>query len=324
MVRLAVIGAGELGSRHLQALGLLDRDAEVFVADPKPKALDRAKARFDDVEGRNSKVVATYETDVAALPSELDVAIVATTADVRLDALTKLLSISQVEHVVLEKVLFQRIQDYGEARRTLEGSGTRGWVNCPCRVWPHYVSLKRALSGRKIVSLDLSGSNWGLACNSIHMLDLVEFFNGPSDLALDITRLDPDPMPAKRSGFLEVTGVLTGRFEDGCAVRLESSRQGYRPCIVTIKANGADYKFDEASGRMWTGSTGGQSREQAIDVPYQSRLTQLVVQDLLDTGRCGLTPFAESARLHVVLVSALLGHFRQRAGYEEAERCPIT
>jgi hypothetical protein len=326
MLRLAVIGAGQLGVRHLQALALLDRAAEIFVVDPRSEALRHAREQFNAVEGRNEEVTATYSNNIRGISGNLDVAIIATTADVRLDVVKAVVSRLTVRHMILEKVLFQGVPDYPEAEGVFALAGTLAWVNCPRRVWPHYVALRRALGGKKVVSVHLGGSNWGLACNSIHMLDLVAFFNGLSALALDTSHLDPDPIPAKRLGFLEFTGTLAGHFADECKIELESLKQEGLPSIVDIETLSSRYRFDEALGKMWQSekANDAQWHAQTISVPYQSRLTHLIVQDLIDKGECGLTPLADSARLHVPLISALLGHLRRQADYRALERCPIT
>ena len=46
---IAVIGAGEVGSRHLQALALLKRPVKIFVVDPSNESLRIAKERFQQV-----------------------------------------------------------------------------------------------------------------------------------------------------------------------------------------------------------------------------------------------------------------------------------
>ena len=47
MKTVLVIGAGQLGSRHLQALKLVQNDLSISVVDPFQASLDVAKERFE-------------------------------------------------------------------------------------------------------------------------------------------------------------------------------------------------------------------------------------------------------------------------------------
>ena len=44
--RIAIIGAGQLGSRHLQGLTKIKQDIHITVIDPNPSALEIARQRF--------------------------------------------------------------------------------------------------------------------------------------------------------------------------------------------------------------------------------------------------------------------------------------
>ena len=112
MYQIAIIGAGQLGSRHLQALARLTTECEITVIDPSLESLAVAKQRFEEMPVNKAVCVVGYGTSVDELPVELDYVVVATGADVRLKVLQSLLARSTVRYMLLEKVLFQRLGDY--------------------------------------------------------------------------------------------------------------------------------------------------------------------------------------------------------------------
>ena len=71
--RVAIVGAGNIGGRHLQALVLSERPLEVYVVDPSPGALGHAAARVDEVAS-NEHVSVRYlgllDTGGCGLPSD--------------------------------------------------------------------------------------------------------------------------------------------------------------------------------------------------------------------------------------------------------------
>ncbi|MCV3262394.1 Gfo/Idh/MocA family oxidoreductase [Vibrio harveyi] len=63
---LLIIGAGQLGSRHLQALAQLDDKFSIYVLDPFEQSLEVAKQRYQEVAQETSPEV-TYVTDMEAI-----------------------------------------------------------------------------------------------------------------------------------------------------------------------------------------------------------------------------------------------------------------
>ena len=113
MVKLAIIGSGQLGSRHLQALSLLDRPALIFVVDPNEDSLKIAEKRFLEISNADNKIVdIKYIKNIDNLPNSIDLAIISTNSDIRRTIIENLLINSRINYLILEKVLFQKIEDF--------------------------------------------------------------------------------------------------------------------------------------------------------------------------------------------------------------------
>ncbi|MDC1318304.1 hypothetical protein N8Z61_02850 [Candidatus Thioglobus sp.] len=48
MMHIAIIGCGQIGSRHLQALSKIENGAIIFLSDLLPKNIQRSLKRFKD------------------------------------------------------------------------------------------------------------------------------------------------------------------------------------------------------------------------------------------------------------------------------------
>ena len=106
---------------------------------------------------------------------EYYVTIIATTAGIRAIVTQKLLEKNKVKHIIFEKVLFQKVEEYHCVDMLLNRYKTRGWVNCPRRIYPTYQNLKELLFGEESVDMEVVGNGWGLACNSVHFIDLYAY-----------------------------------------------------------------------------------------------------------------------------------------------------
>ena len=149
MRNLVLIGAGQLGSRHLQALSKVNFPTKIEVVDPLPASLDVARSRFNEMPFNPNISGINFYSSLNDISKEIDLAIVATNADVRADVIRMLISSCNVKNLVLEKVLFQKVEDYVEILSLLEGDGINAWVNHPRRMFQFYKKLKQLLNGSR-------------------------------------------------------------------------------------------------------------------------------------------------------------------------------
>ncbi len=323
-VVLAVIGSGQLGSRHLQALKLLDRPSSVFVLDPNPQALRAASELFAQQSGESLVQSIQFVSDTAELPDAIDVAVVATGANARRKVLQHLLAHSRVRYLILEKFLFQEHADYVAVAARMREAATKSWVNCPRRMWPIYRKLKEVVPGGPL-DYRVTGSAWGLGCNAIHFLDHAAFLSGSGEFTLQSSELDPEVVASRRDGYCEFSGRIRGESKDGTRVEIACDRAGTMPVVVTAWNQDMQLLVNETACTAVVAQreNGWQWESLTFAVPFQSQLTHVAVQQLLDRGNCELTPYELSASLHVSLLDVFLEHYRKHVD-SHATCCPIT
>jgi hypothetical protein len=267
-------------------------------------------------------IAVEFVEGLGQLSGEIDVAIVATTAAVRRTVVQQLLDAHVPRHLVLEKVLFQRAEDYAAVGELLARRGVTAWVNCPRRMWQGYVELAARLQGCQRIEITVAGSGWGLGSNAVHFIDLLDFlapFAGSPSVSPRL--LDAGFQASKRADACEVTGTL---LVDGGRTRslsLTSFSAGSAPVVVDIASERERVVVREGEQRAWLASEADKWawQERAFPVPRQSELTDQVVVELAQHGRCRLTPYARSAELHLPFLAALAEHVPEWKG-----TCPVT
>jgi predicted dehydrogenase len=300
MNTVAVIGVGNLGFRHLESLYKSDMPLSLFAVDPSEAARERARS----LAGGSSKGV-TAVASIAELPASLDLVIIATGADVRLAMTETLLQRAKVRILVLEKVLFQRPEDFATCERLLAAHGVTCFVNCPRRMYDVYGELK-GIIGSSVRYMSVAGGEWGLGCNSVHFVDLFQFMTGraPTDFAL---HLDSGSLASKRAGFLEFTGTIHASV-DSSALTLTATRGSGAKSHITLVGGDLSCTVDEGSGVARVFEREQLAKEIAFRVPYQSELTSRVAAALLRDGTCALPSYADSAAAHLPFIKAMLAH----------------
>lgn len=304
MIKIAIIGAGQLGSRHLQALNLVQTNLDITVIDPNQESLNTAKSRFEASVGQVKHQI-TYQShfDIA---DDLFIAIVASTSSTRRQIIESLLAQTKLSHLILEKLLFTRFQDYCDVETLLAKTQSKVWVNCCMRMMPFYNQLVERFSNTAI-QYRVSGSQYGLITNAIHYLDHVAQLTGSNDYQINTAYLDKQIIPSKRPGFYEVTGTLIAEFGNGSLAVLQSAKEGNAPVQIEIYNHEHRVISRETEHKAWVASAqeDWQWREQQAQIPFQSTLTADLVNSLLQDNLCQLPDYATSKHIHLQLLAPL-------------------
>ena len=128
MKKIGIIGVGQLGSRYLQGLASLKMDIDIFLIDPFDQSLNVALDRYNQLEVNSQQSIHLFNS-IKSLPDKLDLVIVASTSDVRYEILLELVEHSNVENIILEKILFQDLDDYHRVLQLEVVNQERVWVN---------------------------------------------------------------------------------------------------------------------------------------------------------------------------------------------------
>lgn len=319
-----MIGAGQLGSRHLQGLAKSSVEISIEVVEPFMKSREVAQQRYEEIEPNPKVKCLDFYQTIEQLSNEIDVVIIATNADVRSQIVKELLAKKTVRNLILEKVLFQSLEEYQEVEKLLKQHGTKCWVNHPRRMFPFYQALKKEIHGSEQINYVVQGGAWGLGCNGLHFIDHLSFLSDCTELKIDNDFLHPRIYESKRANHIEFNGLLKGRV--GHHIFSLYSDKKYVPASMTITTEKLTIYIDEANGyaRIARKSSDWQWEESKQKIVYyQSELTNLLIKQILTTGSCDLPTYEEAMKLHIPFIEALLAHMESVNG-QVLTLCPIT
>jgi predicted dehydrogenase len=313
---IAIIGAGQLGSRHLQGLKLAKLEMSIFIMDINDDSLQTAKERYEQVPENNKIRDFQLCKSITQLPSEIDLAIIATGSLVRASITKELFKTSRVRNIIFEKILFPTLHEYVQIENLLVQNNVCAWVNCTRRMFDHYKMIENMISGTNI-TFKMTGKNWGLGCNAIHFLDLFVFLSGEKDFSLTVN-LDRQIYQSKRSGYVEFTGSIAGATPNGSRYVISSLTDYEYPSAISVKNEKFDILINEMNNKMIINGI-----EHIIQTPFQSQLTGIIVEQILRRGKSDLTPFAESSQIHCRFLAPLIDFYNDITG-KNSDNCPIT
>lgn len=322
--RIAVVGAGEIGSRHLQALSSIGIACKVDVFDRSNAALGISRDRFKDVCGSTSQAVeVSYSTDISTMNQHVDLLILATTSRGREELLRKILSKSQVDNIILEKVLFQNPDSYKRMNLLFQDEDINVWVNCWPRTMPFFKRIKNKVKDAGCIEVSVSGGNWGLGCNSAHFLDLFIFLTERLDIA-SVNCAFSKIYDAKRKGYVDFIGQISIENEVGDKLFMSDSGRAGFP--ITVKVSGGDVSFelvDKISDMKIIELSTGQESVSVEHMPYQSERTGLIAREILLNHTSDLPLYSETYHVHARLIQEMLDSIN-RDYCKGWNLCPIT
>ena len=96
-----------------------------------------------------------------------------------------------------------------------------------------------------------------------------------------------------------------------------------------LAINTADVKYVIYEGatakvEMAKRSTDWKWERTSFEMPFQSQLTNILLDEILETGNCKLTPYEESAELHLHLLNNFIAFLRRIKNDNSIDECLIT
>ncbi|OHA42076.1 MAG: hypothetical protein A3H68_03150 [Candidatus Taylorbacteria bacterium RIFCSPLOWO2_02_FULL_46_40] len=318
LCKIFLVGAGQIGSRHLQALARVKIPLEITVIEPIIDAVTMAKNRLAEING-NKKHSVVFLSKMPKNVKKVDLVIVATTSRDRRKVIEEILGQATVRYFILEKLLFQKKKDFNAVEKLLKHAGAQTFVNCMMRTIPFYNDLKTKMGDDKLIYM-VNRADTGIATGAIHYLDHIAFLTGCFDFNVDTSLLRPTVVESKRKGYLELNGTLRVQFKNGATFIFNNDQIGCPPEVIIYNSNvHTIVREAEQKALMSLRAKRWQWQEVPAIIPYQSVMTTGIVEEILTSGTCPLVQFSDAVKLHLPFLETLLKfvntHSEKKYGY---------
>lgn len=325
--RILIVGCGDLGSRHLQAICAMPQVTEVEVIEPSAEGLDLGRKRVDEVKDRNPKITYRWLRSFDEASRGGDLCIVATLADVRCQVTHDVVNQLEYSSFLLEKMVAQSIGDYERLIQFSEKMGLSIWVNCQMRAHDAFKRAKEKINSELPFVFSVTGGNHGLATNGIHAADLFVFYAGTDAIEEVAKNVDMVLHPSKRGGhFFDLSGTLYGVTDKGSNFML-ALRAGHNGpmCYSLFSSEYRSIVEDTTRTHYESSQDSGWSWQQIplSDDMNVSAMTRVFTADVLTRGRSEWPSLKACFPAHSFILKSLMPHF-QKLMKSEQEKCPVT
>ena len=324
-MNIVIVGCGQIGSRHLQALSKIQNGAMIYLVDSSSKRISTSIERFEEVVIKSNRDKFKINVrKINKIGCDIDIAIISTTSKSRATLTKKLISKSKVKYIIFEKFLFQDRKDFKDIQNLLKLKKIKSWVN-------QWMSSSFAFNemkdwfGSNLREIKVDGKNWDICCNSVHYLEYLDYISLRKGLSIIDYSFDKKILKSKRPGFFELTGMVTVQSKCGIKMTLISHNLE-NDNIVNIhmlgKGKTLDAIFSDYTIKCTYISESSGKVVKDYDIPLQSDITGDIIEQIFYNESCSLPTYDESMRQHLKLFDCFKGVFEQQL--EIIDRCPIT
>ena len=282
-MKICVIGVGNIGMRYVQGITKKFPDAQLFLVD--------APVRLQELEKLNIGNVKLF-TSLGDIHESIDLCVVSTSCEPRLAIYKQCLDLNP-RYIILEKYLFKSREEFEEC---LSLTRVPTFVN----QWMYGSTTFDCLFEEEARSVQLVGSDWGLACNAVHWIDVFKRLMNITHLQVSSETTISKVFPSKRAGYEEIYGELV--FEDRDSEKIfrlvdhgDNSLAGWQE----IRVDDRVYHFN------FTRIT--QDEKALSQFPYFSDLIGDITGEIIDKGSCHLPLLEESISQHLLIEEILEG-----------------
>jgi predicted dehydrogenase len=301
---ILLIGVGNLGKRYLEALSKVTIKLEIYLVDVIKENIDKA------LNLCKTCTHVIHSDDKIPEIKKIDLCIVSTCSDVRKKITEQIINKYEISYLILEKFLFQTEDDYYVIQKLIKEKNIKCWINCPRRTYYFYNILKNNLKGQKIIKFKVIGNNWNMCSNLVHFLDLYTYLTDEiKELELKCDTL----FESKRNSYYDMYGTVKStdniieiiNTKNTCQLVKEIETKDYKCTIIN---DGGTLSMKDSRGNY------------SYTVPYLSVYMNEVVTDILTTGKCELTPYDESMKIHLSVLKIFLEELKKH----NINNCQIT
>jgi hypothetical protein len=297
-LRILVVGAGQIGSRHIQALASIPNIIEVVAVDPSTESCNRARQRWHEISGHANKFLSFFSTLNEVNGRSFDLAVLATNATKRLDYLNQVAALG-IRNVLAEKLLFQSVDQLEKAIELCSNKHVALYPNYVYRYTSPWSQLREYIRGQNF-EMRIDAGDIGFATNLPHWLDLFEFL-ADSPLSELSIKLSCEPYPSKRDrNLIDFSGRAFGKSLSGSSLSM-SFEEGLGLPVATISTVDGNIILNEEKCTI-SGSL--RKSDMKLDTPLVSKTTSLIVTDIL-FGKTALPNLIETASMNRLLLNAI-------------------
>lgn len=307
MNKIILVGTGNIGKRHLQAIIGSNQVSKIYCYDLYEDALDSVPEFCQS--NKIPQEIICIEKSFENLLLEIDdysIVIVATTARGRMEILNPIIK-CKPKAIVVEKPVVQYKYQYKDLEELAAQYSVNIYVNFIAHAQKFYNQIYNELEGTTELSFYTSMPKWGLSTVGIHQIELFLWLSRSRTCEMSYSTSSL-VYEQKRKGFEDIAGTILLNNQKGHLAVIRSLMSDISPSSIQICSDKKIYTIYESLNRLVVADKDGGVDIQDLNVKFVSQYMNEIV-DAIFTDRDVCLPTIENSRLsHDLLFDFLKIH----------------
>ena len=314
MKKILIIGFGNIGKRHFES---------IYKSKYSIKLIDTQINQFDFLIKKKITLTKniTFQKNFSNLSDFYDLVIIATSSENREKIIEKLLLKTNFKNIILEKIVFQRMESYNYYIKKFKRLKINCWINCPNRSFKVYNKLKKNLNAKKPIVMIVSGNNWGLACNFVHFTDLFYYLINYNDFKNIDINLEKKIIKSKRPGYIEFNGTIKIVSKNNDILIIHHGNE-MEELNLKIIQNGLFFDNDYSKPTAHLRKNKINSKIDFV-IPLMSQTTSIILKDIFSKNSCNLPSLKDHYKINKEILNKMY-LFTKNNYSSNIKRLPIT
>mgnify|MGYP006178557483 FL=1 len=237
--KICIIGCGNIGFRHLESFLKNKNKLKIYFFEKNKICIQKILIYLQNNNPHNHKIMISKVFNISK--HKFEILIIATNSELRLKIINNFYKKKNIAgKIILEKLVTQNLNDFKKIINIKKEKKINIYVNCSRRMFSSYKKLKEIINNRKIKRITAIGSNWGLASNSIHIIDLFGFLSGKINNFTSTCNIEKI-LPSKRKGFYDFYGEININIDKSSKIIMIDKKSKKNNFVIEI--TGEDFKY---------------------------------------------------------------------------------
>ena len=305
MVKIIIIGTGNLGKRHIQAIANLEINYELICHDISEESLSSVDGFIEEnnLKLKNIK----KETNLKNTLQEIDketIVIIASTAKGRKELLEETIK-KRPFAIITEKPVCQNDKNYLSVLELNKEYQVPIYVNFSRHTFPDYQKILNELKDEEISSFTAYFPNVGMGCNGAHILDLAIWLLHAKDYEILSSKVN-STYESKRKTFSDFSGNLRFKLNNiNCLLEMDDP---HSISTIEVASKTKVIKIMEGLGKKVTIKNNGEVEVQNFEIVPCSKMTDKIILDLINNKKPSLPNIEEAYLPHKILFEFMKKH----------------
>ena len=294
MNNILIVGLGNMGLAHLKSFLVKKKFYNLFLLDSDRRIIKKLQNSFS-----TDKKILIYKNYPKGFKFHL--AIISTKSKDRLKAITKIIKYNEINYLLLEKFLFNKISDYKKFEKLNKYKANKTFVNIWSKQFLKLIKLKKS---QKVFFIKVELPEYKLLTNLIHFYEIFRI------LTNDKIRVNLDFFKLKKikKNYYDGTGKIILNNVTGSKMEILSKKKGnnfsfnYRSVYLkkNIKVSGGKIFLRE------------KNRKKILDFPLASRVTEKIYQKIISKKNTILPNYSQTKISSQKIINSLNKRYQKK------------